>query len=1008
MVVPLNKPVVCPVVIGRTTELTAIHQLIESTKSGQGQVALLSGEAGIGKSRLVKEAKAYATELNYRVVQGNCFPTDLSCPYAPLLDLVRTLLARSDSTKIQAILKPFARDLYPLLPEVIPPVTNNLITAQPLTVLEPEQEKRRIFTALVHCFTSLATTLPLMLIIEDLHWGDDTSLEFLHYLARHSTDHPLLLLMTYRNDEIRPALRSWLAQLDRERLAHEYLLTSLSRNDVDAMLQAIFDVQRRVPSDTLDALYGLTEGNPFFIEEILKSLITVGRIFYTDENWEHKQLSELHIPRSIQDAVRQRTDQLSKNARHVLILAAVAGRRFDFVLLQQLTHHDEQQLLTVMKVLIAAQLVIEESADQFAFRHALTRQAIYTQLLVRERRALHLKIAETIESMHAATLEPYLEDLAYHYYKAEVWDKAFYYGQLAGEKAQALYAPRAAIEQFTQALHATQHMTILPSTTLYRRRGQAYETLGNFEQAQSDYQRALDIARRTHDGAAEWQSDIDLGFLWTVSDYEQAGTFFHRAIELARTLDDPKLEAHSLNRMGNWHLNIEQPLEALRYHHEALTIFEKLQDQHGIAETLDLLGMTSYLGGDLVQGTIYYEQAVALFHELDDRHGLTSSLATLTLRGPTFQTDTMVPASTNLAEVIQDTEKALKIALEIDKRSAEVYALFLLALCLGSQGEYGRALTTVQQSLYIAEEIEHRQWQTAAHTVLGGIYSSLLAYQQAREHFEQALALAREIGSLFWTRIATGYLASVLILQGDLSHAELVLNAALDPQTLDQTMAQRLMWCAQVELALAYGDPTRALEIIDHLIASAANVSEGEHILRVSKLHGEALIALQRITEAKAALEAAQEVAATQGVRPTLWRIAVLLGNFNKAQGHHEEAEQSYSAARTLIEELAATIPDESLRDNFMRQATRMLPHTRSPSPARATKQAFGGLSMREREVAVLIAQGKSNREIADLLVLSERTIESHVSSILFKLDYTSRTQIATWAIEKGLTRAKA
>ncbi len=1007
MVVPLNKPVVCPVVIGRTTELTAIHQLIESTKSGQGQVALLSGEAGIGKSRLVKEAKAYATDLNYRVVQGNCFPTDLSCPYAPLLDLIRTLLARSDSTKIQAMLKPFARDLYPLLPEVVLPVTD-LITAQPLTALEPEQEKRHIFTALVHCFTSLATTLPLMLIIEDLQWGDDTSLEFLHYLARHSTDHPLLLLMTYRNDEIRPALRSWLAQLDRERLAHEYPLTGLSRKDVDAMLQAIFDSQRQVPSETLDALYGLTEGNPFFIEEILKSLITVGGIFYSDENWEHKPLSELHIPRSIQDAVQQRTDQLGKDAKHVLILAAVAGRRFDFALLQQLTHHDEQQLLILMKELIAGQLVVEETADQFAFRHALTRQAIYTQQLVRERRALHLKIAETIESMHAATLEPYLEDLAYHYYKAEVWDKAFYYGQLAGEKAQALYAPRAAIEQFTQALHTTQHMTILPSTTLYRRRGQAYETLGNFEQAQSDYQRALDIARRTHDGAAEWQSDIDLGFLWTVSDYEQAGTFFHRAIELARTLDDPKLEAHSLNRMGNWHLNIEQPLEALRYHREALTIFEKLQDQQGIAETLDLLGMTSYLGGDLVQGTTYYEQAIALFHKLDDRHGLTSSLATLTLRGPTFQTDTMVSASTNLAEVIQDTEKALKIAHEIDQRSAEVYALFQLALCLGSQGEYGRALTIVQQSLYIAEEIEHRQWQTAAHTVLGGIYSGLLAYQQAREHFEQALALAREIGSLFWTRIASGYLASALILQGDLNHAELVLNVALDPQTLDQTMAQRLMWCAQVELALAYGDPTRALEIIDHLIASAANVSEGEHILRVSKLHGEALIALQRITEAKAALEAAQEIAATQGVRPTLWRIAVLLGNFNKAQGHHEEAEQSYSAARTLIEELAATIPDESLRDNFMRQATRMLPHTRSPSPARATKQAFGGLSMREREVAVLIAQGKSNREIADLLVLSERTIESHVSSILFKLDYTSRTQIATWAIEKGLTRAKA
>ncbi len=1003
MTVQFQKPVVCPVLIGRASDLAILHTLIDQAKNVNGQVLLVSGEAGIGKSRLVREAKTYATQSMY-ILQGSCFESDQSYPYAPLLDLLRLFFTAHAHEDFLQSLDATSHELTKLLPEL----DNGLLNVRMMSGDDPQQEKRRLFAALEQFFIHQATKQPLLLIVEDLHWCDDTSLEFLLYLARRCTIHPILMIFTYRNDEVHLNLIHWLAQLERERLAQELALVRLSQNEVEAMLNAIFNKQYPIHRDLLDYLYTLTEGNPFFIEEILKSLIASGEIAFTNGKWVGRPLHELRIPRNIQDAVQQRIEGLSEASKQILTIASITGDRFDFVLLQQLTHHDEQQLLAVMKVLIAAQLVIEESADQFAFRHALTRQAIYTQLLVRERRVLHLKIAETIESLHAATLEPYLEDLAYHYYKAEVWDKAFYYGQLAGEKAQALYAPRAAIEQFNQALHAAQHMTILPSATLYRKRGQAYGTLGNFEQAQSDYKQALDIARNTHDGAAEWQSVIDLGFLWAERDYKQAGTFYHQAIELARILDDPKLEAHSLNRMGNWHLNIEQPLEALRYHHEALTIFEKLQDQHGIAETLDLLGMTSYLGGDLVQGTIYYEQAVALFHELDDRHGLTSSLATLTLRGPTFQTDTMVPASTNLAEVIQDTEKALEIALEIDKRSAEVYALFLLALCLGSQGEYGRALTTVQQSLYIAEEIEHRQWQTAAHTVLGGIYSSLLAYQQAREHFEQALALAREIGSLFWTRIATGYLASVLILQGDLSHAELVLNAALDPQTLDQTMAQRLMWCAQVELALAYGDPTRALKIIDQLIASAANVSEGEHILRVSKLHGEALIALQRITEAKAALEAAQEIAATQGVRPTLWRIAVLLGNFNKAQGHHEEAEQSYSAARTLIEELAATIPDESLRDNFMRQATRMLPHTRSPSPARATKQAFGGLSMREREVAVLIAQGKSNREIADLLVLSERTIESHVSSILFKLDYTSRTQIATWAIEKGLTRAKA
>ncbi|HXX78421.1 MAG TPA: AAA family ATPase, partial [Ktedonobacteraceae bacterium] len=420
-----------------------------------------------------ERSKSLCDKPEFRVVQGNCFPTDLSCPYAPLLDLMHAFLAHPDSTTIQDLFKPFARDLYTLLPDVISQIAD-LTTAQPYTAPDPEQEKRRIFTALAYCFTSLASTQPLMLIIEDLHWCDDTSLEFLHYLARHSTDQPLLLLMTYRNDEMRPTLRSWLAQLDRERAAREYALLSLSRNDVDAMLQAIFDAHRRVPLETLDALYELTEGNPFFIEEILKFLITVGEIFYTGENWEHKPLKELNIPRSIQDAVQQRIDQLGEEAKLVLTLAAVAGRRFDFVLLKELTRHDEQQLLQLMKELITAQLVVEESAEQFAFRHALTRQAVYAELLARERKALHLTIAETIESLYASTLDTFVADLSYHFYEAGVWEKALKYARIAGEKAQSLFAPRAAIEHYTHALSALYNLAITPPPEMFRKRGQAY------------------------------------------------------------------------------------------------------------------------------------------------------------------------------------------------------------------------------------------------------------------------------------------------------------------------------------------------------------------------------------------------------------------------------------------------------------------------------------------------------------------------------------------------------
>jgi len=998
-----RPPMITPHLVGRASQLATLQLLVEQAKGGEEHLVLVSGEAGIGKSRLVAEVKTSATTQGFLLLQGNCFPTDLTYPYAPLLDLLRSLFASHPATPLATELERLARDLFPLLPELVPDQTT------PLLPLEPEQEKRRLFAVLANFFIHLSASSPLLLIIEDVHWSDSTSLDFLHYVTRRTASQPLLLLVTYRQDEMRAELSSWLAQLTRERLAQEVRLAPLSRNDVDLMLSALFDqrhtafdMRRFLHGELLDALYTLTEGNPFFVEETLSAMIAAGDIFYAQGYWNRRSRPAARIPQSVQDAVQQRTQHLGEAAKQVLILAVVAGRHFDFALLQQLTRYDEEQLLLVMKELVSAQLVVEESSEQFAFRHALTRQAIYTQLLARERTILHRAIAETMEQLPPADLDAHVEDLVNHFYQARVWQKTVNYAQRAGEKALRLYSHRAAIDYFTWALEAADHLSLLPTPALYRARGQAYETLGEFDQAQHDYTQALDAARKMNNRAAEWQSAIDLGFLWAGRDYAQAETWFRQALILSQALDDPVLHARSLNRIGNWHLNVEQPHEALRYHREALAIFQQLHDSRGIAETLDLVGMTSYLGGDLIGGTAYYQQAIALFDELGNREGLTSSLATLTMRASTYHTDALI-AVASLAEVLPDAERAVKIAREIGQRSAESYALLQLGLCLGSQGEYTHALAACQQSLHIAEEIEHRQWQTAAHAMLGGVYNGLLAHRQASDRFEQALALAQETHSLFWTRMATGYLASVSILLHDYARAEALLHAALSPDTAIQTMAQRMLYCASVELALAQGHPTRALEIIDQLVASAAQAARGQSSLRVLKLRGEALVMLQRPVEAEVALEAAQEIARALGVRPMHWRICIALGNLYQAQGRNTEAEQAFAAARTLIEELAATIADKPLRDNFLQLAMAMLPHSRPLSPKQAAKQAFGGLTAREREIAALIAHGKFNREIADVLVLSERTIETHVSNIMLKLNLTSRRQIASWAIERGL-----
>jgi predicted ATPase len=580
-----TAPVRCPVLIGRVPDLTTLRLLFNRAKSGQGQVALLSGEAGIGKSRLVAEVKTEAVSQDFWLLQGCCFPTDHAIPYAPLLDLLRSCLTDRALALSAPEVKPIAEAF---LPEVDYVLTDE--TSPPrLTPLDPEQEKRRRFETLAHFLSSQADTHPVLCVLEDLHWSDQTSLEFLHYLARRCPAHRLLLLLTYRSDEVSPSLRHFLAQLDRERLAQEISLTRLRREEVEAMLRAIFALPPSAHLELLDPLYTLTEGNPFFVEEVLKSLLATGEIVYANGSFQRKPLGELHIPRSVQDAVQQRAGQLSESARRVLMLAAVAGRRFDFGLLQALTQHDEDHLLTLIKELMAAQLVVEESAEQFAFRHALTRQAMYADLLVRERKLLHRHIAQTMERLYGSSSDAHLADLAYHFYEAGAWEQAVAYGQRAGEQALRLYAPQAAVEQLTRALDAVQQGTLPLCARLYRLRGQAYETLGDFEQAHAEYQTTLQMARRAGDLHAEWQALMDLGFLWLQRDYTQMGIYYQQALELASHLDDRLTLAHTLNRLGNWHVNIEQPHEALRYHQEALTLFEQAQDQHGIAQTCDLL-----------------------------------------------------------------------------------------------------------------------------------------------------------------------------------------------------------------------------------------------------------------------------------------------------------------------------------------------------------------------------------------------------------------------------------
>jgi DNA-binding CsgD family transcriptional regulator len=1007
-----GTPITCPVLIGRSAELTTLCLLADRARSGAGQIVLLSGEAGIGKSRLVAEATTYASAQGFRLLQGQCFPADRSCPYAPLLDLLRSRFAAASREQVVADMGAVASALSPLLPDLLPQPSDRA----PLPPLGSAQEKQRLFAALAHLILRETATQPVLLVVEDLHWSDDTSLEFLHYLGRRCATSPMLVLLTYRSDDIHPGLSHLLAHLDRERLAQECALAPLTRSDMSAMLQAIFALRRAVfmlpplvHGDLLDAIYTLTEGNPFIIEELLKSLIEAGDIYYEEGRWTRKPLGELRIPRSVQDAVQQRTAHLSAGAKQVLNLAAVAGRRFDFALLQRLTHHEEGRLLLLIKELVAAQLVVEESAEQFAFRHALTRQAIYAALLVRERRALHQGIARTMERLYAAALDAHLADLAYHFSEAGVWDRALAYGQRAGERAQSLYAPRAAIEQFSRAIAAARQLALAPSPQLYRARGLAYETLGDFARARADHEAALGAAREAGDRWEEWHALMALGALWAGRDYAQAGEWYRRATALAQGLGDADLHAHSLNRLGNWLINTGQVAESLSAHHTAFDLFKGLDSPEGMAETLDLLGMAHGQGGDVRTSVARLTEAIDLFRVIGDQRSLSSSLAVRAVFSSAVEDGVLFSALRPPHDCERDVAEALCLARQIDWPAGQAFAHIAAGMALGGFGRLGAALAQAQEALRMATDIEHQQWTVGAYCILGTTYRAMLTPDPAVAALETALPLAQALGSAVWVNLISAELALTHLLRGDLPRAEAVLTAVMRHDAIPPTSKARWVALAWGELALAQGHHEAALCQVQDLIAAtpgqgpSTSPHSAQTIPALLKLKGEALLALGRMDEAAEALAEAERGALERAVRPLTWRVYRSLARLHRASKREAEAERAFAAARDVIAELAATIDDGPLRDGFLHAALGSLPRERPVTPLRAAKQSYGGLTAREREVAALIGQGRSNRDIAESLVLSERTVASHVGNILTKLDFTSRAQIAVWARDRGL-----
>ncbi len=438
--------------------------------------------------------------------------------------------------------------------------------------------------------------------------------------------------------------------------------------------------------------------------------------------------------------------------------------------------------------------------------------------------------------------------------------------------------------------------------------------------------------------------------------------------------------------------------------------------------------MAHHIAGDQRAAATYFERSIALFTAADDRRGLANALGLLALCSGSHHVAATTPFATPRAQDELVAPQSLRLAREIGWRAGESFVRYLIGDALTWRGEYDRGLPMAREGLELAEQIGHLQWIAGARCLLGSTLLDLCSPELAREQLEAANEIARTLGSRVWIRWIAAPLALARMQTSDLASAEELLDdaacaadgapaAPLNSTTLTLeattlalgattlTLGERQLWLARAELALASQQPERALEIAEARLAveRAANPNSVLGVPRLTLVRAEALLVLERLDEATAALDVAREEATRQGARPLLWRIEAADGRVHRARRQRLEARQAFDRASAIVDELAQKIQDEELRAGFLNGVAEAIPPAPTPSAARIAKAEADGLTRRERDVARLVALGKSNKVIAHDLGIGERTVEGYVASALAKLGFDSRARLAAWAVTKGL-----
>jgi adenylate cyclase len=750
--------------VGRDAELeTLLGALNDLDQYQRGQFVTLIGEAGIGKSRLTTEFKANIDPIKMTVLEGQSLTYRKSVSYWIFLDLLRDYLGVTPGTsnievrerlvsRVNQTLGSEAGEVLPFLEHLLSLESSDGEVARRLSYLDAEQLRKQTFIALRNLLLAEARQKPLILILEDLHWVDEVSLDLLAFLLDSIDDLPIMVLVISRPplessfDEILTQTQSRL----RER-CRSIQLQSLSDEQSDRLLYSLVG-KLEIPDDFRNQILNRAAGVPFYIEEILRMLIDKQILVFDDGRWifSSDEDMELEVPDNLQDLILTRFDRLEPIQRSILQTASVIGRQFNSGLLNGVMQFGEGvQLKQALSSLVEKAFILplaEQGDDGYLFRHVLTSDAVYRTLLRRERNKLHGMVAETLEQFYADRLESQVEVLAGHYLRSVHLDKALHYHILAGSKSARDYANLQAKKYYEEARELLSQIAHSADQALevWTGLGDVLVFIGEYDNARECYQQALETnidSRLSPEKQSQNVIHRKIAITYErQGDFDQALDHLNLASKALESADIPSPEARAqiLNDTGWIYFlrgNFDEAQDALQ---SALDLVED-SDQYSIVASIhNRLGAVAYQLREYKQAAKYVKKSLELRRTLGDLSGEARLYNNLGLLG--LMSGDLLEAETNFNQSIQLLEK-------VGDTEGIALANINLGLVKFDLGDYESAGAHLETAKTVAEKIGHRFYLGLADMYLGRLETALGEYESAVDLLDESVQIFTELGA---------------------------------------------------------------------------------------------------------------------------------------------------------------------------------------------------------------------------------------------------------------------